>query len=58
MFPDQKGKVGFRGRIGRFAAVARCGFDDENGFVSDNAADLVVFAIAGLEGFLAERMRP
>jgi hypothetical protein len=47
---DQAGEVVFGGRIGIFEAVARRGFDDENGFVSDDAADLVVFAVAGLEG--------
>ena len=53
MFPDQCGKIGFGGGIGMFAAVVRRGLDDENGFVSDNAADLVVFAVAGLDGFAA-----
>ena len=50
MFPDQFGKISVGGRIGMFAAVTRRGLDDENGFVSDNATDLIVFAVAGLDG--------
>ena len=53
VFPDQGGKIDFGGSIGMFAAVVRRGFDDENGFVPDNAADLVVFTVAGLDGFAA-----
>jgi len=51
MFPYQIGKVGFGGRIGIFATVGGRGLDDENGFVTDNATDLIVFAVAGLDRF-------
>ena len=36
-----------------FAAVARRGLDHENGFVSHDAPDLVVLAVAGLDRFAA-----
>ncbi len=36
-----------------FATVARRSLDHENGFVSDNATDLVIFAVAGLDRFAA-----
>jgi len=58
MLADQGGKVSIGRRIGMLAAVLRRGLNNENGFVSDRAADLVVFAKTGLDRFVMIQRAP